>query len=87
MDASYDTISAVLFMYAAFSKTERKVFMRRLNHFMFVSPQQQRRIADDWLRSCQDSANPAARVIAETAAVYGIESKKSRRVCKRGSKQ
>ncbi|QAU22712.1 hypothetical protein EO087_00890 [Dyella sp. M7H15-1] len=79
MDESYDAaVSAVLLGYSALSKTQRAVFMDLLNQFTFVSPQQQRRIANDWLRSCQTSANPAVRMIAESAAVYVIDSKKSR---------
>jgi hypothetical protein len=84
MDESYDdAISAVLLGYSTLSKAQRARFMDRLNQFMFVSPQQQRRIADDWLRSCQDSADPTARSVAESAAVYVIENKKPKRAGKK----
>jgi hypothetical protein len=83
MDESYDAaVSAVLLGYSTLSKTQRAVFMDRLNQFMFVSPQQQRRIANDWLRSCQASVDPAARVVAESAAVYAAECKKPRKARK-----
>jgi len=80
MDESYDAaVSAVLLGYSALSKTQRSAFMDRLNQFMFVSPQQQRRITDDWLRLCQSSANPSVRQIAESAATYLVDNKKGRK--------
>jgi hypothetical protein len=80
MDESCDdAVSALLLGYSALSKAQRAVFMDRLNQFMFVSPQQQRRIAGGWLDACQVSTHPAARVIAESAAVYAAESKKPRK--------
>jgi hypothetical protein len=80
MDESYDTaVSAVLLGYSTLSKTQRAAFMDSLNQFMFVSPQQQRRIADHWLRSCQDSADPSIRQIAESAGIYKVEAKQGRK--------
>ena len=79
MDESCDAaISSVLLWYSMLSKAQRAVFMERLNQFMFVSPQQQRRIASDWMRSCQDSTDPAARRVAESAAVIVTEGKKTK---------
>ena len=79
MGESYDITSAALLGYAMLSNAQRKVFMDRLNQFTFLSPQQQRRIAEDLLRSCKESANQTARMIAETAAVYGAGNKKIRK--------
>jgi hypothetical protein len=80
MDESYDAaVSAVLLGYSTLSKNQRSAFMDRLNQFMFVSPQQQRRIADDWLRFCQSAADPSVRRIAESAANYLADSKKGRK--------
>jgi hypothetical protein len=80
MDESYDdAVSAVLLGYSTLSKTQRTVFMDRLNEFLFVSPQQQKHIASGLLRSCQESTDPTARLIAESAAVYIVESKKLRK--------
>jgi hypothetical protein len=77
MDKSYDAaVSALLLGYSTLSKTQRDAFMERLNQFTYVSPQKQRRIASDWLRSCEESANPAVRMIAETAATYVVHEKK-----------
>jgi hypothetical protein len=80
MDESYDTaVSAVLLGCSALSKMQRAAFMDSLNQFMFVSAQQQRRIADHWLRSCQNSEDPSVRQIAESAAIYMVEAKKGRK--------
>ena len=79
MGESYDVISAALLGYAMLSNAQRKAYTDRLNQFMFLSPQQQRRIADDLLRSCKQSANQTARLIAETAAVYGAGNKKTKK--------
>jgi hypothetical protein len=80
MDESYNAaVFAVLLGYSTLSKTQRNAFMIRLNDFTHVSPQVQRRIAEEWMRCCQRASNPAARMIAETAAVYITESKKGRK--------
>jgi hypothetical protein len=80
MDESCDaTVSAVLLGYSALSKTQREVFMDHLNQFMYVSPQQQRRITGDWLRLCQNSADPSVRQVAESAAGYIAQTRKGRK--------
>ncbi|GAB2579184.1 hypothetical protein ISP15_00415 [Dyella jejuensis] len=75
MDESYDAaVSAALLSYSVLSKTQRAVFMDRLNHFLFVSPQQQRRLAKDWFDSCKDSTTPLVQMIAESSAAYVTQS-------------
>lgn len=80
MDESCDdAVSALLLGYSALSKAQRAVFMDRLNQFMFVSPQQQRRIASGWLDACQASTDPVVRVIAESAAICIVPGKARRK--------
>jgi hypothetical protein len=80
MDESCDAaVSAVLLGVSALSKAQRDVFMERLNEFMYVSAQQQQRLAESWLHACQESSLPAARAVAESAAVYFAERKKPRK--------
>ncbi|GGA03930.1 hypothetical protein [Dyella caseinilytica] len=84
MDESHAAaVSAVLLGYSTLSETQRSVFMDQLNQFMFVSPQQQRRIADAWLRLCQSSADPSVQRIAESAATYLAGNKKGRKSTKK----
>lgn len=86
MDESLDdAVFAVLLGYSALSKAQRDAFMDGLNQFMFVSAQQQRKIAECWLRSCVDSANPLARFVAETAASYVVDPPKTTRNKKKSS--
>jgi hypothetical protein len=86
MDESRDdAVSAVLLGYSALSKAQRDAFMQGLNEFTFVSPQQQKRIAERLLRSCMDSANTAVRAVAESAAVYVLEPVKPARNKKKHS--
>ncbi|GLQ98869.1 hypothetical protein [Dyella mobilis] len=74
MDEPQDTaVSTVLLGYSTLSKTQRDVFMDQLNDFMFQSPQQQKRTAEGWLRSCEGSTYPSARAVAESAAKYAVE--------------
>jgi hypothetical protein len=80
MDESYNaTVIAVLLGYSTLSKKQRDVFLGRLNDFTYVSPQEQRRMAEEWMRSCLGASNPATRMIAEAAAVYITENKKTRK--------
>lgn len=74
MDKSRDdAVSAVLLGFSALSKAQRGAFMRGLNEFMFVSAQQQKRIAEHLLCLCMDSANTTVRAVAESAATYVLE--------------
>jgi predicted amidohydrolase YtcJ len=80
MDESYDAaISAVLLGYSALSKAQRAAFMDHLNHFLFVSPQQQRRLASEWLVLCRESKIPSVRMVAESAATYVARNKIARK--------
>lgn len=80
MDESRDdAVSAVLLGYSALTKAQRDAFMDGLNEFMFVSAQQQKRIAQGWLRLCLESGNPSTRAVAESAATYVVENAKPAR--------
>jgi predicted amidohydrolase YtcJ len=80
MDESNDAaVSAVLLGYSMLSKTQRSAFMDRLNHFMFVSSQQQRRLVGEWLTYCMESEDSSARRVAESPTAYILGNKKARK--------
>jgi hypothetical protein len=80
LDDAYDTeVSAVLLGFSMLDKTQRNAFAEQFNKFMYGSPQRQRWLMEYWSADCRESKNPAARMIAESSAVYAASTKRRRK--------
>ena len=72
-------ITVVLLSFCALDKSQRDKFVDKLNEFVFVSRQQQNRLAKGWLESCRLSSNPAVNRVAESMAPYVLPARKRRK--------
>ncbi|WP_233842733.1 hypothetical protein [Dyella sp. 2HG41-7] len=69
-------IAALLLGFSGLDKFQREKFMGQLNHFIYVSSRQKRKLVDGWLVACRESADPAANMIAESMAEYVVHDRK-----------
>jgi hypothetical protein len=80
VDNSHDAeVFAVLLGFGLLSDSQRAVFTKYFNDFLYGSNQEQDKSMDQWIEKCRNSTYPGIQRVAESAADYRVKPKKKRR--------